>query len=101
MLSDLQLDTKAMGSEDGCQCSTVVIHPAIVCSNPRSILAKCESNPYASTEHFVLLFYSLDIPLFFLDFGIFSHVFEGSEVIVVTRVNFRIESGHEGCWNGS
>lgn len=62
-----------------------------------TILAECKANPNPPTHRLFTLPHKLHILLFLLYLCIFSHILWGGKVIVISCVNFGVESGNERC----
>jgi len=60
-----------------------------------SILSERKPNPDSSSERVLLFLDPLHVLLFLLDLCVLGHVLWRGEVVVVPRVNFRIEGGDE------
>lgn len=86
-------------SEDSGQGATIIIASTErIHFRPRTILSERKSNPDTPGHRILLLLHLVHIPLLLFDLRIFCHVFDTSEVVVVTGVDFRIEGWYERGW---
>jgi hypothetical protein len=97
------LADKTSLSEDGGHGSTIIIPTPEggIHLRPRAVLPKREPDPHPTAHWVLFLFDLVDILLFLFDFGVLGHVLDGSEVVIVTCVNFGVEGGDEWCANGA